>query len=297
MLISRRDDTMGRDELTSRVKWRWRPSEDTTVDLTWLHADLDNGYDAWSIDNSRHSLADRPGKDAQQSDGASLRVDTSAGTLGRLTVTAALSDSDSEYSFDSDWGNAESWAPFTYDYFDRQLRDRRGRSLEARITSEEAASHARTDVGRGRLRTGGGRAARCHIHRCLRRSFHTGIFRHDGQASASATTKPQNVAMYAPGRSAVQRTLGLVIRFARRAAQCGLQRSPQRQRRVERHRRVRTRYACGAGRPHCISISATICVGSQLCRVATRPAASTSARPRRCCRSSCLNIWSASTSA
>jgi iron complex outermembrane recepter protein len=136
-----RDDTMGRDELTSRVKWRWRPSDDTTVDLTWLHADLDNGYDAWSIDNSRRSLADRPGKDAQQADGASLRVDTSAGTLGRLAVIATLSDSDSEYSFDSDWGNAESWAPFTYDFFDRQLRDRRGHSLEARLSSEEPTSH------------------------------------------------------------------------------------------------------------------------------------------------------------
>jgi outer membrane receptor protein involved in Fe transport len=135
-----RDDTMDRDELTARAKWRWRPSEGTTVDLTWLHADLDNGYDAWSIDNSRTSLADHPGKDAQQSDGAALKVDTSAGRLGRLTVTATLSDSETDYSFDSDWGNPEAWAPYTYDYFDRQQRDRRGRSLEARITSEEAAS-------------------------------------------------------------------------------------------------------------------------------------------------------------
>lgn len=135
-----RDDTMDRDETTARAKWRWRPSDSTTVDLTWLHADLDNGYDAWSIDNTRTSLADHPGKDAQRSDGAALRVDTSAGSLGRLTVTATMSDSETDYSFDSDWGNPESWAPYTYDYFDRLQRDRRGHSLEARITSEEAAS-------------------------------------------------------------------------------------------------------------------------------------------------------------
>lgn len=135
-----RDDTMGRDELTGRAKWRWRPSDDTTVDLTWLHGDIDNGYDAWSIDNSRRSLADRPGRDSQQSDGASLRVNTLAGSLGRLTVTAAISAADSEYSYDADWGNAESWAPFTYDYFDRFLRERRGRSLEARLSSPETAS-------------------------------------------------------------------------------------------------------------------------------------------------------------
>jgi outer membrane receptor protein involved in Fe transport len=134
-----RDDTNGRDELTARAKWRWRPSADTTVDLTWLHADLDNGYDGWSIDNSRRSLADHPGKDAQKSDGASLRVETPAGSVGQLTFIAAASDSDGEYSYDADWGNADSWAPFTYDYFDRFLRNRRGRSLEARLSSQEAS--------------------------------------------------------------------------------------------------------------------------------------------------------------
>lgn len=135
-----RDDTMDRDELTARAKWRWRPSESTTVDLTWLHADIDNGYDAWSIDNSRTSLADRPGRDEQKSDGAALSIDTSAGSLGRLTLTATLSDSETDYSFDADWGNAQSWAPYTYDYFDRQQRERRGRSFEARLTSDSAAS-------------------------------------------------------------------------------------------------------------------------------------------------------------
>ena len=81
-----RDDTNDRDELTARAKWRWRAERyDTTVDFTWLHADLDNGYDAWSIDNSRRSLADRPGKDAQQADGGRVRVETRAGRSARLT--------------------------------------------------------------------------------------------------------------------------------------------------------------------------------------------------------------------
>jgi iron complex outermembrane recepter protein len=135
-----RDDTNGRDELTGRAKWRWQPSEETTVDLTWLHAKLDNGYDGWSIDNTRVSLADRPGKDAQDADGASLRVETNAGSLGRLTVIAAGSDSDSEYSFDEDWGNERDWAPFTYDFFYGSRRNRTTRSLEARLASPDAAA-------------------------------------------------------------------------------------------------------------------------------------------------------------
>jgi outer membrane receptor protein involved in Fe transport len=133
-----RDDTNGRDELTGRAKWRWHPSDDTTVDLTWLHAKLDNGYDGWSIDNTRVSLADRPGKDAQTSDGASLRLETPAGSLGHLTVIAAGADSDMEYSFDGDWGNGQSWAPFTYDYFYRALRSRKTRSAEVRLASPQS---------------------------------------------------------------------------------------------------------------------------------------------------------------
>ena len=135
-----RDDTNDRDELTARAKWRWQPSEDTTVDLTWLHAKLDNGYDGWSIDNTRVSLADRPGKDAQNADGASLRVETGAGSLGRLTVIAAGSDSDSEYSFDEDWGNERDWVPFTYDFFYGSQRSRTTRSVEARLASPDAAA-------------------------------------------------------------------------------------------------------------------------------------------------------------
>jgi len=133
-----RDDTNGRDELTARVKWRWQPSDTTKVDLTWLHADLDNGYDAWSIDNSRRSLSDRPGKDAQKADGGSLRIETRAGSIGSLTAIAALADSDGDYSFDGDWGNADSWAPYTYDYFYRAQTNRRTRSFEVRLASDAA---------------------------------------------------------------------------------------------------------------------------------------------------------------
>ena len=132
----RRDDTNDRDELTARAKWRWRPGE-VTVDFTWLYADLDNGYDAWSIDNSRRSLADRPGEDAQRVNGASIRAAIPLDSA-ELTVIAAGGDVHGDYSFDGDWGNDQSWAPYTYDYFYRALSDRRTRSLEARLASDAA---------------------------------------------------------------------------------------------------------------------------------------------------------------
>src|SRR5690606_14340405 len=72
------DDTNNRDELTARAKWRWFAGEQTRLDFTFLHADINNGYDAWSIDNSRVSLSDQPGKDSQRANGASLRLETAA---------------------------------------------------------------------------------------------------------------------------------------------------------------------------------------------------------------------------
>ncbi len=133
-----RKDTNGRDELTARFKWRWNASDATRVDLTLLRSDIDNGYDAWSIDNTWRSQSDRPGVDTQEATAASVRLVTSAWAPGTLTVVGAYAKSDSVNSFDADWGNTPFWAPYTYDYFSRSDRDRTTGSLEVRLASESA---------------------------------------------------------------------------------------------------------------------------------------------------------------
>jgi outer membrane receptor protein involved in Fe transport len=132
-----RDDTNDRDELTARLKWRFEISPDSRLDFTLLHADIDNGYDGWSIDNSWHSQADRPGVDTQKATAASVRFTSSASEAGKLTVIGAFADSRSVNSFDGDWGNAQLWAPYTYDYFAWSSRDRHTGSLEVRFASIE----------------------------------------------------------------------------------------------------------------------------------------------------------------
>ncbi len=131
-----RDDTNDRDELTGRFKWRWRPSERTTLDVTALHADLDNGYDAWAIDNSRVTLSDRPGEDSQRATGLSARLTSTTASGYTVTAIASYLDSKSTNSFDADWGNAQSWAPYVYDYFQRADRDRETASFELRLASD-----------------------------------------------------------------------------------------------------------------------------------------------------------------
>jgi outer membrane receptor protein involved in Fe transport len=135
----RRDDTNGRDELTLRGKLRLQPLAGWQVDLAALYADLDNGFDAFAIDNSFDTLSDRPGRDAQRAGGASARVAVDLGDAGLLSTTAFAS-SDSVYSFDGDWGNDAGWGEFApYDYFSRYDRERGTLSQDLRVTSDATA--------------------------------------------------------------------------------------------------------------------------------------------------------------
>ena len=49
----------------------------------------------------------------------------------------SITDTDVVLSYDADWGNAKSHAPFTYDYFSETLRDRETFSQELRLVSDE----------------------------------------------------------------------------------------------------------------------------------------------------------------
>ena len=133
-----REDTNGRDETTFRGRLRWLPVDTLSVDLAILYANVNNGYDAFAIDNSLTMLSDKPGRDAQRSVGASLRIEWAAWSWASLTSITAAADSDIDFDFDADWGNDESWAPVTYDYVSLSDRSRRTLSQEIRLASNEA---------------------------------------------------------------------------------------------------------------------------------------------------------------
>ena len=132
-----RDDTNGRDELTARLKFRIETPSGWRTDLGLMYADFDNGYDAFAIDNSFRTLSDRPGRDAQRSQGASLDA-THDGSNGLvLRSTTAWADSDIEASFDADWGNDADWgAVGPYNFFSRTLRHRRTLNQDLRLLSD-----------------------------------------------------------------------------------------------------------------------------------------------------------------
>ena len=138
-----RSNTDNRDELTLRGKWRYQPSDQWRVDLTLLRAQIDNGYDAFAIDNSRTTQSDHPSVDRQHSTGISARSTYSGWQSATFTTIATYADSKVNYGFDGDWGNPVQWAPYTYDFTEYQVRDRSTRSLEFRLGDGAAQNSPR----------------------------------------------------------------------------------------------------------------------------------------------------------
>ncbi|MBL6691540.1 MAG: TonB-dependent receptor [Pseudomonadales bacterium] len=130
-----RDDTNGRDEMTIRGKLNWQVSDDWSLGLTVADVNIDNGYDAFSLDNTRHTLSDEPGFDRQDSTYFSLRSDWN---LERFDVTALLnqSESDSEYGYDEDW-SFTGIHPWGYTSTDHYFRERETTSAEIRLLSND----------------------------------------------------------------------------------------------------------------------------------------------------------------
>ena len=144
------EDTNSRREQLLRTKVSWTPAAGPEVLGTFFWADADNGYDAWVPDNNEDltTYSDKPGKDRQQTTGASLKSTWGLGASGaELVAITAFSRSELEHSFDGDWGNDEYWLAehgfdpdvegWSYDFFDRNVRDRTVVSQEARLLVEE----------------------------------------------------------------------------------------------------------------------------------------------------------------
>ena len=122
-----RDDTNNLDELSMRALLRWQASSDLKVNLTTYFVDVDNGYDAFSLDNTRTTLSDEPGYDQQKSWAFGFETQWSAHPKFDLITQLSLVDSELAYAFDEDWSfpeicdgaACEGWAYTSFDSYDR----------------------------------------------------------------------------------------------------------------------------------------------------------------------------------
>lgn len=145
-------DTADFDEQTLRAKLAWQPRSDLRVDLTGLYLDVDNGYDGFSLDNTRTTFSDEPGHDRQETLAGSARVDWSVSDTFSVEALISHTDADLEYGFDEDWSFTgfcdafECLAP-AFSSFDNYIRDNRNTTLDLRAVSNTAGDQFGWVVG------------------------------------------------------------------------------------------------------------------------------------------------------
>ncbi len=133
-----RKDTQNIDELTLKTQLKWLLSDKHTIDFNYIHLDVDNGYDAFTFDNSRTSTADNPGRDAQKTDAFALKSTYQINPKMHLESKLSGSKSDLEYSYDEDWSYVGQFAAelYPYNYVDAYLRDRKQIDGDVRLISD-----------------------------------------------------------------------------------------------------------------------------------------------------------------
>ncbi|MDZ7790839.1 MAG: TonB-dependent receptor [Xanthomonadales bacterium] len=147
-----RDDVQNIDEQTFRGKLRWQPHGDLRVDFTGLFLDVDNGYDGFSLDNTRTTLSDQPGHDRQETMAGSVRVNWRAHRAFDVEALISRTEADLEYGYDEDWsfdGFCEVYdCVFDgYSSFDNYIRGDRNTTLDLRAVSNTGAGELGWVVG------------------------------------------------------------------------------------------------------------------------------------------------------
>lgn len=136
-------DSNNIDELTSRVKLRWLQSDDLTVDFTALHLDIDNGYDAFSLDENRTTMSDQPGHDRQKSTAFAVNSQWEKSQAISINTILTTNRTDAEYGYDEDWTGSDLQPG--YQAFDNYLRDIARDSAEVRWISGPEGQIAGSD--------------------------------------------------------------------------------------------------------------------------------------------------------
>ena len=139
------DETQNQDEQVARFKINSQLTKHLNTELNLHYIDINNGYDAFTLDNSRNSVADEPGQDNQQS--YAIGVNNTYTGFDAFDVNLNLSAIDTEllYSFDEDWVCndtsepqlcAAGLHPDGYSSTDLYSRDRDDQSVDLQFNSK-----------------------------------------------------------------------------------------------------------------------------------------------------------------
>lgn len=144
-----KSDTNNRDETSLRGKLSIEATSDLTIDLAGFYFDFDNGYDAFSLDNTRETLSDEPGFDTQKT--SAFSADFTYEGFDSFTLKALMSTatSDLAYGYDEDWAYVgisdpsvienPDYAYWEYTSTDHYFRDKSTNTIELRALSNNGS--------------------------------------------------------------------------------------------------------------------------------------------------------------
>jgi len=144
-----KSDTNNRDETSLRGKLSIQASKNLAIDLSAFYFDFDNGYDAFSLDNTRETLSDQPGVDQQET--SALAAKFTYQGFENFTLVTLLSHADAElaYGYDEDWAYVgisdpeiienPDFAYWEYSSTDYYFREKSTQTIELRALSNSAS--------------------------------------------------------------------------------------------------------------------------------------------------------------
>ena len=138
------DDTNNINESAGRFTLEMDTSSDSVLTLQALKLDINNGYDAFSLDNDNVTLSDQPGKDDSQATGVALKFAVSE-DWGTYSVHAGQIHSESDYAYDEDW-TYPGFHPWEYASVDQYERERDTATLEFTASSHRLVSPAKASA-------------------------------------------------------------------------------------------------------------------------------------------------------
>lgn len=131
-----RKDTNDQDEFTFRGKVDWQINSVLNLNTTIHFINVDNGYDAFSLNQNRTTLSDEPGVDKQKSEAVALTLDYQGLSWANVQVQTTRLNADLDYGYDEDWGFvgiAPGWEYSSTDYY---YRTRNDQSFQAKLSSK-----------------------------------------------------------------------------------------------------------------------------------------------------------------
>ena len=139
------DETQNQDEQVARFKLNSQLTKHLNTELNLHYIDINNGYDAFTLDNSRNSVADEPGQDNQQSYAIGVNNTYTGFDAFDLNLNLSAIDTELLYSFDEDWVCndtsepklcAAGLHPDGYSSTDLYSRDRDDQSVDLQFNSK-----------------------------------------------------------------------------------------------------------------------------------------------------------------